>query len=82
MTRIQKERFKTVYDYNIVSNPYELKKSDLPEKYNDFIILHPLPRVDEINVDVDDHPSAKYFNQVKYGMYMRMALLCYSLKIH
>lgn len=81
MTRIQKERFETLTDYNLVSNTYELKRSDLPLDYKDFIIMHPLPRVNEINIDVDYHPSAKYFNQVKYGMYMRMALLCYSLQI-
>ena len=81
MTRIQQERFDSLEEYNRVANSYHLKLDDIPPySFNsNFIVLHPLPRVNEIDVEVDDHPSAKYFDQAGYGMYMRMALILHSL---
>lgn len=75
MTRIQKERFAKLSDYNRLKNAYILTKSKLSGAREDLLIMHPLPRVDEISVDVDDDPRALYFTQARYGMYMRMALL-------
>jgi len=77
MTRIQKERFESNDEYNKVANSYNLTLDDLNDCNKDMIILHPLPRVNEISTDVDSHPSAKYFKQAKYGMYLRMSLLSY-----
>lgn len=75
MTRIQKERFAREAEYNKHKNAYILNKSKLANARSDLLIMHPLPRVDEISVDVDDDPRAVYFAQARYGMYMRMALL-------
>ena len=77
MTRIQEERFKNKTKYNELANSYNLTLDDLNKCNKDIIILHPLPRVNEISRDVDSHPAAKYFAQAKYGMYLRMALLNY-----
>ena len=75
MTRVQKERFFNEADYVRLKDSYILT----PEKMNlakeDMIVLHPLPRVNEIEVEVDKDPRAKYFDQVKNGMYVRMALI-------
>ena len=79
MTRIQQERFDSEEKYSKVANNYHLKLEDIPELNCNFIVLHPLARVNEIDVEVDNHPSAKYFDQAGYGMYMRMALILHSL---
>jgi len=78
MTRIQKERLKNE-DYETILK-YNLKVEELKKVKQNFIILHPLPRVDEISLEVDSHYSSKYFSQVKLGMYMRMAILFRYLK--
>ena len=75
MTRIQKERFLDINEYNKVKESFCLQLDDLQNVNEDFIIMHPLPRVNEISVEVDNHPAAKYFQQVEMGMYMRMALI-------
>ena len=77
MTRIQKERFSSNKEYEEVKNSYNLTINELNNVKDNFIILHPLPRVNEINTNVDSHKSAKYFLQVLLGMYMRMSLLVY-----
>ena len=77
MTRVQEERFENIEDYKKVANFYNLTVNDIPNE--NMIILHPLPRVNEISVDVDNHPNAKYFDQARYGMYLRMSLLNYAL---
>lgn len=75
MTRIQQERFASREEYLTQKNTYVLdgKKMQLAKK--DMIVLHPLPRVDEITVDVDDDKRAMYFTQAKYGVFIRMALI-------
>lgn len=80
MTRIQRERFTSESEYNKHKSSYILKRSKLSRARENMLILHPLPRVDEIHVDVDDDPRALYFAQARYGMYMRMALLATMLK--
>ena len=75
MTRIQKERFFSMSQYTRLKDSYILDKSKLKKAREDMIIMHPLPRVNEISTDVDKDPRAVYFNQVKYGMYVRMALI-------
>ena len=75
MTRIQRERFPTVEEYNSLKGIYCLNQSKLWHAKRDLLIMHPLPRVDEIAQDVDDDPRAVYFEQAKIGMYARMALL-------
>jgi len=75
MTRVQKERFFNEQDYIRLKDSYILDKSRMKLARKDMIVLHPLPRVNEISPDVDDDPRAAYFKQVKYGMYARMALI-------
>lgn len=75
MTRIQKERFSSEEEYEKEKNVYVLDKQKMLRAKKDLVVLHPLPRVDEITVDVDDDPRALYFKQAKYGMYVRMALI-------
>lgn len=75
MTRIQKERFFSDNQYTRLKDSYVLNKEKLKNTKKDLAILHPLPRVNEINKDVDDDPRALYFKQVKCGMYARMALI-------
>lgn len=75
MTRIQKERFFNEEDYLRLKSYYILTKDKLKYSKKDMIIMHPLPRVDEISQEVDDDPRAVYFKQAKYGMYVRMALI-------
>ncbi len=77
MTRIQKERFENENEYNKVKGSYVLNKKLLGKAKSEgnLIVMHPLPRVDEIHVDVDADPRAAYFRQMENGMYMRMALL-------
>ncbi|MCD8353554.1 MAG: aspartate carbamoyltransferase [Clostridiales bacterium] len=75
MTRIQQERFSSPWEYEQVRGIYVLTRKKLERAKPDMMVLHPLPRVDEISVDVDDDPRAYYFEQARCGMYIRMALL-------
>ena len=81
MTRVQKERFFNEEDYVRMKDFYILdaKKMELAPK--DMYVLHPLPRVNEISVEVDDDPRAAYFKQAQYGVYIRMALILTLLEI-
>lgn len=80
MTRIQRERFKSDEDYEAQKNVFVLDREKLDRARDDMIILHPLPRVNEITVDIDDDPRALYFKQAQYGMYGRMALILLLLQ--
>ena len=75
MTRVQRERFFNEEDYVRLKDYYILTKEKMQLAREDMLVLHPLPRVNEISVEVDDDPRAAYFKQVKYGMYVRMALI-------
>lgn len=75
MTRIQRERFIDPLEYEKVKGVYVLNRRKLNRAKPKMMVLHPLPRVDEIAVDVDDDPRAAYFEQARYGMYARMSLL-------
>lgn len=75
MTRVQKERFFNEQDYIRLKDSYILDKKKMQLAKDNMIVLHPLPRVNEIAPEVDDDPRAAYFKQVKYGMYARMALI-------
>lgn len=81
MTRVQEERFFNEADYIRLKDSYILNKEKLKLARKDLSILHPLPRVNEISYEVDDDPRAKYFQQVKYGMYVRMALILKLLEV-
>ena len=82
MTRVQKERFFNEDDYIRMKDFYILDKNKMTLAKEDMIVLHPLPRVNEISVEVDDDPRAAYFKQVQYGVYARMALILTLLDIH
>lgn len=75
MTRIQRERFGSVEEYEAQSGIYVLTADKLKHAKDDLTVLHPLPKVDEISYEVDDDPRAKYFEQAENGLYIRMALL-------
>ncbi len=75
MTRVQKERFFNEEDYVRMKDFYILDKQKLQLAPEDMFVLHPLPRVNEISVDVDTDPRAAYFRQAQYGVYVRMALI-------
>ena len=81
MTRVQKERFFNEEDYVRLKDFYILDKSKMELAGPDMLVLHPLPRVNEISVEVDDDPRAVYFKQVQYGVYVRMALILTLLNI-
>lgn len=81
MTRVQRERFFNEEDYVRLKDSYILDMDKLADAKEDLAILHPLPRVNEIAVEVDDDPRAKYFDQVLYGRYIRMALILRLLGI-
>ena len=81
MTRIQKERFASEEEYQAQSGNYILDTRKLSMGKPDLIVLHPLPRVDEIAIEVDDDPRAKYFEQVLNGKFMRMALILKLLEV-
>ena len=81
MTRVQKERFFNEDDYIRLKDYYILNKEKLINAKKDLCIMHPLPRVNEISVEVDDDPRACYFKQVEYGKYIRMALILKLLDI-
>ena len=75
MTRVQKERFFNEEDYVRLKDFYVLDTAKMELASKDMLVLHPLPRVNEISVEVDDDPRAAYFRQVQYGVYVRMALI-------
>ena len=80
MTRIQRERFESPEEYERQKGVYVLDAAKMKAAKNDLIVLHPLPRVEEITVEVDDDPRAKYFEQTEYGLYARMALMMKMLE--
>ena len=80
MTRVQKERFFNEEDYIRLKDFYILTKKKMELAPKDMLVLHPLPRVNEISVEVDDDPRAVYFKQAQYGVYVRMALILTLLK--
>ncbi len=75
MTRVQRERFFNEEDYVRLKDFYVLTKKKMELAKDDMLVLHPLPRVNEISVEVDDDPRAAYFKQAQYGVYVRMALI-------
>ena len=81
MTRVQKERFFSEDEYLRMKDCYILTNKKMKLAKDDMIILHPLPRVNEISVEVDNDPRAKYFEQVQFGVYIRMALIIYLLEL-
>ena len=81
MTRVQRERFFNEDDYIRMKDCYILDKTKMALAKEDMLVLHPLPRVNEISVEVDDDPRAAYFKQAQYGMYIRMALILTLLEI-
>lgn len=81
MTRVQKERFFNEEDYVRMKDFYILDKKKMELAKEDMLVLHPLPRVNEISVEIDSDPRAAYFKQVQYGVYVRMALILTLLDI-
>ncbi len=81
MTRVQRERFFNEEDYIRLKDFYVLTQEKLNMAKDDMMVLHPLPRVNEISVEVDDDPRAAYFKQAQYGVYVRMALILTLLGI-
>lgn len=82
MTRVQRERFFNEEDYVRLKDFYVLTNDKMQKAKNDMLILHPLPRVNEIAVEVDNDPRAAYFKQARYGMYIRMALILTLLELN
>lgn len=82
MTRVQKERFFNEEDYVRLKDFYILDQNKMELAKEDMLVLHPLPRVNEIAVEVDEDPRAVYFKQAQYGVYVRMALILTLLGIH
>lgn len=82
MTRVQKERFFNEEDYVRLKDFYILDQNKMELAKEDMLVLHPLPRVNEIAVEVDEDPRAIYFKQAQYGVYVRMALILTLLGIH
>lgn len=81
MTRVQKERFFNEDDYIRMKDFYILNNEKMKLAKEDMLVMHPLPRVNEISVEVDDDPRAVYFQQARYGMFMRMALILTLLEV-
>ncbi len=81
MTRVQKERFFNEEDYVRLKNYYILDTEKMQLAKPDMLVLHPLPRVNEISVEVDNDPRAAYFKQAEYGVYVRMALILTLLEL-
>ncbi|WP_302062982.1 aspartate carbamoyltransferase [uncultured Duncaniella sp.] len=81
MTRVQRERFADIMEYERVKDLYNLNNAMLADARDNLRILHPLPRVNEIAQDVDDNPKAYYFEQARNGLYARQAIICRSLGI-
>lgn len=82
MTRVQRERFADLTEYERVKDRYTLHNAMLAGSRPNLRILHPLPRVNEISVDVDDNPKAYYFTQARNGLYARQAMICKCLGIN
>ena len=81
MTRVQKERFFNEEDYIRLKDTFILDKHKMQLAKEDMLVLHPLPRVNEISTEVDDDPRAVYFKQANFGVYVRMALIMTLLGI-
>lgn len=81
MTRVQKERFVKIEDYNKIKDAFLLKTEHLQKLKKEAIIMHPLPRVNEVDPEIDRDSRAAYFRQAQNGLYVRMALLLYSLNL-
>lgn len=81
MTRVQRERFFNEQDYIRLKDSYVLDKLKMKSAKEDMIVMHPLPRVNEISVEVDEDPRACYFKQAKFGMHVRMALIAKLLGV-
>ena len=81
MTRIQRERFDDPWDYERLKDSYVLTAEKMSLAKKEMAVLHPLPRVNEISVKVDDDPRACYFRQVLYGKFVREALLMKLLEV-
>ena len=79
VTRVQKERFENPEEYEQVKGAYVINREIMNKAKEEMIVMHPLPRVTEISMDVDDDPRAAYFRQMEYGLYTRMALLAMVL---
>lgn len=79
VTRVQKERFTDLDQYESVKDAFVITPQVMAKAREDMIVMHPLPRVGEISMDVDDDPRAAYFRQMEYGLYVRMALLAMVL---
>jgi aspartate carbamoyltransferase catalytic subunit len=79
VTRVQKERFINEAEYESVRGAYVITPETLNQAKDRMIVMHPLPRVGEIAMEVDDDPRAAYFRQMEYGLYVRMALLAMVL---
>lgn len=79
VTRVQKERFENPEEYEQVKSAYVINREIMSKAKEEMIVMHPLPRVTEISMDVDDDPRAAYFRQMEYGLYTRMALLAMVL---
>lgn len=81
MTRVQRERFSDIMEYERVKNLYTLRNDMLEDTKPNLRVLHPLPRVNEIDRDVDDNPKAYYFDQARNGLFARQAIICKALGI-
>ena len=81
MTRVQKERFFNEEDYIRLRDSYILDNGKMALAKPDMIVMHPLPRVNEISVEVDDDPRAAYFPQARFGRFVRMALILKMLEV-
>ncbi len=79
VTRVQKERFTDMNEYENVKGAFVITPETLSSAKKRMIVMHPLPRVGEISMEVDDDPRAAYFRQMEYGLYVRMALLAMVL---
>ena len=80
VTRVQKERFNDLAEYERVRHHTRVTLTTMTKAKDNMIVMHPLPRVDEIDTDVDADPRAAYFRQMRYGLYVRMALLLMLLR--
>ena len=81
MTRVQRERFTDIMEYEKVKDLYSLHNAMLADARPNLRILHPLPRVNDINPEVDDNPKAYYFEQARNGVFARQAIICRALGI-
>jgi aspartate carbamoyltransferase catalytic subunit len=79
VTRVQKERFENPDEYELVKTAYIITPETLAHAKAQMVLMHPLPRVTEISMEVDADPRAAYFRQMEYGLYVRMALLAMVL---